>query len=131
MLFFLFLCAEVVLLVKLGQSIGAAGVLLEVLATGVAGYLLVRTAGRSLLRNVALTALLIRFPARDLLRPPFRLFLAGLLLLIPGVMTDAIAVGLILSHPFRRRPVPGPADPAAPDVIDVDFRVHRSGGDRD
>jgi len=131
MLFFLFLCAEVVLLIKLGQSTGAAGVLAEVLVTGIAGYLLVRLAGRSLLRKVALTALLIRFPARDLFRPQFRLFFAGLLLLIPGIATDAIGIGLILSHPFRRRPDSRPAEPPSPDVIDVEFRVHESSAERD
>ncbi len=117
-LVFGFFCAEIVILVELAGVIGGWFVLLEILSSGVAGYFILRRAGRAILRSDRLIAL-IADPAAGLYRLRFSIVLAGLLLFLPGLLTDLAGLSLLLVHPFRRRP------PQREDgVIDVDFTVH-------
>ncbi len=51
-LVFGFFCAEIVILVELAGVIGGWFVLLEILASGVAGYFILRRAGRAILRRI-------------------------------------------------------------------------------
>ena len=92
-LVFLFFCAEIVVLIKLAGVIGGWFVLLEIIASGVIGYLLIKRAGRAILRSDRLIALIAR-PVSGLYRLRFSLVLAGLLLLLPGILTDL--AGLLL-----------------------------------
>lgn len=116
---FVFLCAEIVLLAKLAQTTGGLGVLIEILVTGLVGYGLLRSAGRRMVRTETLIELLLR-PAASLRRPGWSLVLAGILFLVPGVLTDVIGLVLVVRHlttPSR----PTPSD--EPDVIDVEYEV--------
>jgi UPF0716 family protein affecting phage T7 exclusion len=120
---FVVLCAEIALLIKLGQAVGGGSVLIEILLTGGLGILLLRMAGRSVFEPARLLELLMRSPTRNLVKSLGLLFLGGLLLLIPGLLSDA--VGLVLVFRFflqgGRTPRGRPDDP---NTIDVDFQVH-------
>lgn len=129
LLLFLTVCIEVAALIKLGQSIGAGFVLLELAATAALGVLLLRAGGRRLARTQQLVALLIQ--PSGLIRQSTAFLSAGLLLIVPGLLTDLLAVGLLVRHLFRRGSGPQRSTTArqgSRDVIDVDYRVHE---DRD
>jgi len=117
-LVFLFFCAEIVVLIKLAGVIGGWFVLLEIIASGVIGYLLIKRAGRAILRSDRLIALIAR-PVSGLYRLRFSLVLAGLLLLLPGILTDLAGLLLLVIQPFRRR-APRSEEEG---VIDVEFSV--------
>ena len=119
---FVILCIEIAMLIKFGQTFGGP-VLLEILVSGGLGILLLRMAGRSVFEPARMIELLTRRPTRDLIQSLGLLFLGGLLLLIPGLLSDV--VGLVLAARFflqggRRAPERGPEDPTA---IDVEFDV--------
>lgn len=120
---FVLLCAEIALLIKFAQAVGGGPVFLEILLTGGLGILLLRMAGRSVFDPARLLELFMRRPTRGLVHSLGLLFLGGLLLLIPGLLSDA--VGLILVVRFflqgGRAPRKRPDDP---DTIDIDFHVH-------
>jgi UPF0716 protein FxsA len=120
---FVLLCAEIALLIKFAQAVGGGTVLLEILLTGVLGILLLRMAGRSVFNPAGVIELLMRRPIRNLVQSLGLLFLGGLLLLIPGLLSDA--VGLILVVRFFLQGGRGPRKrPDDPDTIDIDFHVH-------
>jgi len=124
MLILLVFFAEIAILIKLGQGIGGAALLVEILATGLLGWGLLRRAGRAVRRPEELIALLTN-PAHYLRRSSLSLVLAGVLLLAPGLLSDlvgiALAVRFFVSGDRSRPRSSGPRDP---DVIDVDYRVH-------
>ena len=120
---FVALALEIALLIKFGQVVGAGPVFLEILLTGGLGVLLLRTAGRSVFEPARLIELLMRPPTRALVQSLGLLFLGGLLVLIPGLLSDAFGLVLVLRFFLqggrRRR-----ARPEESDTIDVKFHVH-------
>ena len=120
---FVLLCAEIALLIKFAQAVGGAVVLLEILLSAGLGILLLRAAGRSVFEPARVIELMTRRPTRDLVQSLGLLFLGGLLLLIPGLLSDAVGVAFVArfllraGRPPRRRP-------PDPDAIDVEFHVH-------
>jgi len=122
LLAFVLLAVEIALLIKFGQAVGGGPVFLEILLTGGLGILLLRTAGRSVLEPARLIELLTRLPNRARVQSLGLLFLGGLLLLIPGLLSDAF--GLVLVARFflqgGRRPRRSPDEP---DTIDIEFEV--------
>lgn len=95
--------AEIALLVVAGQAIGALPTLGLLLAAGLAGVLLIRAAGTSpaaALRRAAATGRLAPSALPDLGHAAL-LAVAGVLLLVPGFLTDA--TGLLLALPPVRR----------------------------
>lgn len=119
---FVLLCAEIALLIKFGQAVGGAAVLLEILISGGLGFLLVRSAGRSVFEPARVIELLAR-PTRTLVQSLGLLFLGGLLLLLPGLMSDVVGAVLVVRF-FGRRLRSPRARPPAPNTIDVEFEVH-------
>lgn len=125
---FVLICAELAVLIKLGQAVGAAGVLLEILATAALGVLLLRRAGRSVFEPARIIELLSRRPTRSLVQSLGLLFFGGLLLLLPGLLSDVVGVVLVARFFLRRRiPQPPPQDP---ETIDVEFHVHEDPTER-
>ena len=122
---FVLFCAEIALLIKFGQAVGGGPVFLEILLTGGLGILLFRMAGRSVFDPARVIQLLIRPPTRSLVQSLGLLFLGGLLLLIPGLLSDAAGLVLVVRFFFQggRKPRAGSDDP---DAIDIDFQVHKN-----
>jgi UPF0716 protein FxsA len=87
------LLAEIASLVLVGQAIGVAPVLLLVVAGVTAGGVMIRNGG------ISLAASFHRWP-NDARRAPagrgaFTIF-AGILLILPGFVSDACAIGLLM-----------------------------------
>jgi len=119
---FVLLCAEIALLIKFGQAVGGGPVLLEILLTGGLGILLLRTAGRSVLEPARLIELLTRFPTRNRVQSLGLLLLGGILLLIPGLLSDALGLVLVARFFLHRGRAPR-RSPDEPDTIDIEFEV--------
>ena len=120
---FVILCIEIAILIKSGQAFGGGPVLLEILLTGGLGILLLRMAGRSVFEPARVIQLLMRSPTRNLIQSLGLLLVSGLLLLIPGLLSDA--AGLVLAARFFLRGGRAPGSrPEDPNTIDVEFHVH-------
>ncbi len=126
---FILLCAEIALLIKFAQAVGGGPVFLEILATAGLGILLLRMAGRSVFEPARMIELMTRRPTRDLIRSLGLLFLGGLLLLIPGLLSDAVGIVFVVGFVLRggRSTREQPTDP---NTIDVDFEVHEDRSDK-
>jgi UPF0716 protein FxsA len=122
LLFFFF--AEIAVLIKLGQAIGGGLLLVEILATGALGLLFLRLAGRAFLRTNELVALIAN-PTRYFRSSGLSLILAGILLIVPGLLSDLVGLALFARFVVSRVP-PGDRGPKPkdPDVIDVEYSVH-------
>lgn len=127
---------EIALFIQVGGFIGLWWTLAIVLATAVAGSVLVRMQGALALAQLRGSLQELRDPTEPIAHGALILF-AGALLLTPGFFTDTI--GLLLLVPAVRSSVlrylatrirverfsvggaPGPREPHRPDVIDGDF----------
>ncbi|MEH6727741.1 MAG: FxsA family protein [Hyphomicrobiales bacterium] len=87
---------EIAAFVVIGGQIGVWATLAMVVVTAVIGSFLLRWQGVSLLRRIQSEIAAQRLPARDLVRGAM-LVIAGILLLTPGFVTDAI--GFLLFVP--------------------------------
>ena len=90
---------EIYLLIKVGSQIGAAKTVLIVIATGFAGAYLARTQGLQTMLKVRLNLQRGHLPTEELLDAVL-IFIAGVVLLTPGFITDA--AGLLLLIPETR-----------------------------
>lgn len=90
---------ELFLLIQLGQAIGAGWVIALVIAGCVLGSVVARTAGARAWHGLR-TALETGEMADDRLADGALMLLGGLLLVVPGPITDV--VGLLLILPFTR-----------------------------
>jgi len=124
-LVFAFIFVEIAILLRLGLAVGGAWIFAEVLLSGVLGYVVLRAARKTALRTEELIQLLLR-PGAYLRRSEWALVLAGILLIVPGILTDIAAVALIFRHFTERRRPPQNQGPSRrePDVIDVEYKVH-------
>ena len=91
--------AELYILIKIGSYIGGFNTLLLVLMTTVLGALLARLQGLRTLRQIQLSLSQGQIPAEGLIDGVLILF-GGILLVMPGVLTDLFALVLLL--PFTR-----------------------------
>ncbi len=123
LILFLLACAEIVGLIKVGQAIGGGPVFGEVLLSGVLGVVLLQLAGRTVLRHLAMGVFAGRLSLRTLLRRELSLFLAGVLLIIPGFLTDAAGL-LLIARYLLIRPGRRSSRPSEPDTIDIPYEVH-------
>lgn len=116
---------EIAGLIKLGQAVGGGPVLGEILLSGVLGLLLLQLTGRSALKNIAVNVFVGRLSLHTLLRHDLSLLLAGILLILPGLLSDAFALYLIVRYLYEgpRREKPGPSR-QGDGPIDVDYQVH-------
>ena len=116
---------EIAGLIKLGQAVGGGPVLGEILLSGFLGLLLLQLTGRSALKNIAVNVFVGRLSLHTLLRHDLSLLLAGILLILPGLLSDAFALYLVVRYLYEgpRREKPGPSR-QGDGPIDVDYQVH-------
>ena len=91
---------ELAVVIKVGQNIGIWLTLLLLVVTGVAGGLIVQSQGLQAARRTAQSMAEGRPPIEPVV-DSFMLMIAGALLLIPGLLTDLIALPLLVP-PVRR-----------------------------
>jgi len=91
---------ELVLLVKTGQAIGVWATLGLVVAAAIAGAAVISRQSSTLVQRTLEAMSAGHVPAADVLDGLF-LVVAGLLLLTPGLLTDVLAV-LLMVPPLRR-----------------------------
>lgn len=105
MLLKLFLCftlipvVEIYLLIKIGSVLGSFNTVLIVVATGFFGAWLARMEGMNTMFKVRKSLEQGTMPAEDLL-DALIIFVAGILLITPGLLTDIF--GLLLLWPVTR-----------------------------
>jgi UPF0716 protein FxsA len=90
---------EIAGFILVGQAIGLVPTLLGVLVAALAGAMVIRWQGVALLRDLQATLSRGQLPARQL-ADAMLVGLAGLLLLVPGYVTDVMGV-LLLIPPVR------------------------------
>ncbi len=90
---------ELYLLIKIGAVIGALNTLVLVILTGFAGAYLARMQGMQTMRRVRSQLQQGIMPAEDLIDAVI-IFVAGIVLLTPGFLTDL--AGLLLLFPASR-----------------------------
>ncbi len=91
--------AELYLLIKIGSYMGAFNTILLILITGILGALLARLEGLRTLRQITLSLNQGIVPAEELVDSVL-IFVAGIVLVTPGVLTDVM--GLLLLLPYTR-----------------------------
>ena len=87
--------AELYILIKIGSHIGGFNTILLVLMTTVLGALLARLQSLRTLRQIQLSLSQGQIPAEELIDGVLILF-GGILLVMPGVLTDLFALVLLL-----------------------------------
>ena len=97
--FILFPALELYLLVKVGAVIGAFTMVLWVFASAVLGIWAVQVQGRGVMDRVRTELGQGRMPQTAMM-DSLMLFFAGVLLILPGLITDAL--GILLLIPFTR-----------------------------
>ena len=124
LLLFALACIEVFGLIRIGRVIGGPTVLGVILLTAVVGLVLLRLRGGTALTAVVVSLLAGRVSSKELFRRrELSLLLGGILLLIPGLLTDVLGLGLVARYLLTRGRPQRPAK-EEPDVIDVEFEVH-------
>ena len=91
---------EIYLFVKIGGAIGVLNTLLVVLLTGFVGAALARWQGAETMFKIRKSLNEGVMPAEEMIDAAL-IFLAGMMLLTPGFLTDAL--GLLLLWPVSRR----------------------------
>lgn len=99
LLFLLFPALELYLLVKVGGIVGALNMVLWVFASAILGMWAVRAQGQGSMTRVRADLAEGRVPQQSFMDGVL-LFFAGVLLILPGLITDAIGL-LLLVPPFR------------------------------
>jgi len=93
---------ELYLLLHIGQAIGAAETIYIIIATGVVGAWLAKREGLSVIQKIQEDAV-NGVPPGDRLVEGLMVLVGGVLLLTPGVVTDA--TGLAMIFPLTRAPL--------------------------
>lgn len=99
--FFLLPWAELFTLIKLGGSIGALATLFYVFATVVLGMSIVRLQGMQLIAQLR-HAEYGQFASRQMLASELAVGLGGLLLIIPGLITDTLGALILIFALIQR-----------------------------
>lgn len=126
-----FLALEIVGIALVAGEIGALRTFLWLLGAALAGGWLIRTAGVGFMPELMQATASGQDPFSVMWRAGRR-FLAGLLLIFPGVFSDVIALLLLLTAGLPKTPAPGVRQPPSPDrpgpgrrddgVIEGEFR---------
>lgn len=101
LLFTLVPLAELVLLIEVGERIGAGPTVALVLVTGIVGAWLARREGTRSWRTVRRELAAGTLPAEEMLGTAL-VVLSGAFLVTPGILTDAVGL-LLLARPVRGR----------------------------
>ena len=97
-LFFLFTAMpvlELMLLIEVGDQVGALNTIALCLLTGFVGASLARSQGAGVIRRMQMTVQQGGLPARELLDGVL-ILMAGVVLLTPGFVTDVLGIFLLL-----------------------------------
>lgn len=128
--------AELYVLIGVGGQIGALPTILLSILTAVIGTFLVRQQGFAVLRRIQELMQRDEIPALEMLDGAL-ILVAGLVLLLPGFITDAIGFALLVPVLRRlligryvqvfptHRPAPDDLDDSARRIIDADYRRER------
>lgn len=100
LLFILAPLAEIWLMIDIGSVIGAGWTVFSIITTAVIGGSIVRFQGLGVYSRMNLSASRGELPAMEIIEG-FSLLISGILLLLPGFITDAMGF-LILIPPLRR-----------------------------
>jgi len=132
LLTFVLLAAEIALLIKLGQALGGGLLLAEILVTGLIGFVLLRASGRRLFDTRRIIELLSQRPDLRSRKPILSLVYGGILLVIPGLLSDIAGIALIARYALLGgRFTSAPSDTGDSETIDVDFEVQDKGSEDD
>ncbi len=93
---------ELYLLLEIGSAIGAVETFYIIILTGIVGAWLAKREGISVIQKIQEDAI-NRIPPGDRLVEGLMVLVGGVLLLTPGVMTDAL--GLAMIFPLTRAPM--------------------------
>ena len=93
---------ELYLLLRIGRAIGAAETVYLIIVTGIVGAWLAQREGLSVIRKIQEDAM-NGLPPGDRLAEGLMVLVGGILLLTPGVVTDAL--GLSMIFPLTRAPL--------------------------
>lgn len=99
LLFTIIPLVELYLLIKIGSYLGALNTVLLILITGILGALLARLEGLRTLHQITRNLSQGIVPAEELVDSVI-IFIAGILLVTPGVLTDVL--GLYFLVPYTR-----------------------------
>ena len=91
---------ELALLIEIGKYIGVTLTIIIIVTTGLAGAALAKSQGAQVLRQLQFSIQNIQSPADSIIEGVLVL-MGGLLLLTPGMLTDAI--GFFVLFPFSRQ----------------------------
>jgi UPF0716 protein FxsA len=97
LLFTLVPLIELYLLIRIGAYLGAVNTILIVVITGILGAFLARLEGVRTMRQISLNLSNGIVPAEELVDGVI-IFIAGVLLVTPGVLTDIFGLFLLLPH---------------------------------
>lgn len=103
----LWIVAEILLSARIADAIGGGAVLLWMLGSIALGVIIIRRTGWQAVQDIQAAVAREEIPARTLLNALFH-FMAGLLFILPGPMSDTIA--LLLMVPQIRAPALNAAD---------------------
>lgn len=113
-LILLFPIAEIFAFVEIGSRIGGWQTVLWVIGTAIVGVMMLQLHGIATIRRVQASLMRGEFPARAMLDGAL-LFLSAILLIIPGFISDGLAILLmlppvrwLLARMIMRRAVPFP-----------------------
>jgi len=119
---FLFACVELVVLIKLAQAAGSGSVLGIILLTAVLGLVIIRLSRRPALSMMLMLFLKGEFSLKTvLMQQELILPLAGVLLILPGLLGDACGITLLLWHLGLKQV--HVSKPNEEEIIDVEYRV--------
>ena len=93
--------AEIAAFVLVAALLGVAGALLLMLATTLAGFLVLRHSGRSGIAHFRVAVSDAQITASEVNSAGFLTVLAGLLLVLPGFLTDLVGIALLIA-PVRQ-----------------------------
>ena len=105
---------ELASLIVLGDRIGVGATLLWVIGSGLLGLVLIQRQGWSMLQQLQIRMAENRSPFA-VLKTGMWWLLAGVLLMIPGLITDTLAVPCLVMA-LVSRGKPGPGEPGGPSV---------------
>jgi len=103
----LWIVLEVLLSARIADAIGGGAVLLWMLGSIALGVIIIRHTGWQAVQEIQAAMAREEIPARTMLNALFH-FLAGMLFILPGPMSDSIA--LLLMIPWVRSPALNAAD---------------------
>jgi UPF0716 protein FxsA len=92
---FLLAALELFVLIQVGSAIGALNTIALVILVSIAGIWLVKRQGISVLRRARSQSAAGRVPANEML-DGLLILVAGFLLLVPGFVTDVVAILFVL-----------------------------------